>query len=218
MREQTLEVVRGEIISALSVDVRTQGQLDFDASMITNFGRRVRAVDEVTGQRIEKDPVRGRSGRTFKRSSCPLPPNAFFLTRITRAVNMQPEHLKSLALYAYAERCDWHHVETVAKHLWDDFKDQLDKPLREKKEKTLRNMVFLAMQNWKHQRQTDTDLHQPQRIRELLGISEHTWRRDWLPYWRQFHQLLSNTDEQVVKNVYRSTTKKATNQRIFCTA
>lgn len=209
IKQQTLYAVRDEIINALHVDVRTRGQLDFDGSMITVYGKRVRSVDDVTGQRFDPEPVRGRSTRPYKTNSCPLPPNAFSLSRTSRAVNMLPEHLNSLALYAYAERCEWHHVETVARDLWQAFLASQEKAFRAKKEKTLKGMVYLSMQNWKHQVQTDSDLYTPQRIRELLDINEHHWRRDWLPYWRQLHELLSDIDYQVLLNVYRTTSRKA---------
>lgn len=202
---QTLYAIRVEILSALHVDVRTRGQLDFDGSMITKYGTKKRPVDSVTGERFDPEPVRGRSGRTFKCSSCPLPPNAFSLLKTSRAVTMLPEHLNSLALYAYSERCEWRHVEIVAAAIWQKLLDSQDKPFRAKKEKTLKGMVFLAMQNWRHRLTAENDLHTPQRIRELLVISEHQWRRDWLPFWRQFHDLLSETDNQVLIHVYRAT-------------
>ena len=208
IKQQALQAVRSEIINSLYIDVRTKGQLDFDASMITNDGKRVRLVDEVTGQRLDPDPVRGKSSRTFKTNSCPLPPNAFCLSKTSKVVNMLPDNLNSLALYTYADKCSWRHVEIVSRGLWQAFKACQDKPFREKKEKTLKGMVFLAMQNWKHQVQTDLDLLEPARIRELLNINEHHWRRDWLPYWRQMHDLLSATDHQVLLNVYRTTGKK----------
>lgn len=209
IKQQTLCVVRDEVLSALHIEARTRGQLDFDASMITNYGRRVRQKDDETGQLIDNDPVRGSASRSYKTSSCPLPPNAFHLTRITRAINMLPEHQKSLALFAYTERCEWHHVETVARELWDAFLRKQDKAFRAKKEKTLKGMVYLAMQNWQHMLKTEADLHTPKRIRELLEINEHHWRRDWLPYWRQLHDLLTEFDEKVLSNVYRATCRKA---------
>lgn len=209
IEQQTLHAVRSEILSALYIDVRTHGQLDFDASMVTNYATRVRPVDEVTGQRFDPEPVRGRTGRGFKVSSCPLPPNAFSLLKTSRAVNMLPEHLNSLALYAYSERCEWRHIEVVAAVIWQRLLADQDKPFRAKKEKTLKGMVFLAMQNWRHLLTADADLHTPQRIRELLGINENQWRRDWLPFWRTYHELLSETDNQVLINVYRATSRQA---------
>ncbi|EOW7174548.1 bacteriophage antitermination protein Q [Vibrio parahaemolyticus] len=208
IKQQTLSFVREEIISALSADARTAGQLDFDASAITNYGRRIRRIDDITGQRIDSDPVRGSSSRTYKTSSCPLPHNAFWLSKITRAVTMLPDNLNSLALFAYAERCDWHHVETVSCELWATFLDAQEKALREKKKQKLKGMVYLAMQNWKSLLLTDREAHEPARVRELIGVSEQNWRRDWLPYWRQMHDLLSKTDEKVLVHVYRETSRK----------
>lgn len=209
IKQQTLSFVRLEIISALHTDVRTAGQLDFDASAITNYGRRTRRTDEVTGQRIDSDPVRGSSSRTFKTSSCPLPHNAFWLTKISRAVTMLPDHLSSLALFAYSERCEWHHVEIVSRELWAAFLESQEKALREKKKQKLKDMVYLAMQNWKSLLLHECEAHTPARVRELIGVSEQNWRRDWLPYWRQMHDLLSKTDEKVLVNVYRETSRKA---------
>lgn len=207
IKQQTLSVVRNEVISSFFVDVRTRGQLDFDGSMVTNYGRQTRRVDVITGQKIDSDPVRARSGRAYQTSSCPLPPNAFFLTQITRAVTMLPDTLNSLALFAYAERCDWHHVENVSRHLWSVFLDKQNKSFREGKKKKLKGMVYLAMQNWKSLLLTEREVHEPAKVRDLLGINEQNWRRDWLPYWRQMHDLLSEADEKVLVDVYRKTSR-----------
>jgi len=208
IRERTLHVVRDEIVKALFVEVRTPGQLDFDGSMITNYGRTIYKKDSVTGQRIDPEYVRGSAGRGYKTNSCPLPYDAFQSSRISKAVTMLPTHLNSLALYAYADRCDWSHVEVVSRHIWRLFLTSQSKKFREKKLKTLKGMVLLAMQDWKNRVQTDKELHKPARIRELLSINENQWRRDWLPYWRQMQELLSETDNQVLLNVYRKTSKK----------
>lgn len=87
IKQQTLSFVRLEIISALHTDVRTAGQLDFDASAITNYGRRTRRTDEVTGQRIDSDPVRGSSSRTFKDKQLP-----FTSQRLLANQNLQSRH------------------------------------------------------------------------------------------------------------------------------
>lgn len=209
VQHKVLYVVRSEIVRTLNIDVcvRGRGQLDFDASMITNNDKRGRSsyVDEVTEERIYPELVHATATRVSGGSRCPLSDDAFYLTRVTRAVNQLPENLNALALYAYSDDCHWDHVETVSCDLWNRFLSSQVKSFRAKKLKTLQGMVLLAMQNWKHTLQASADLHKPARIRELLGINENQWRRDWLPYWRQMHQLLSETDNQVLLNVYRAT-------------
>lgn len=208
VRERTLHVVRDEIIKALFIDVRTPGQLDFDGSMVTNYGRATSKKDEVTGQLMDTEYVRGSASRGYKTNSCPLAYDAFHSTKISRAVNALPDHLNSLALYAYTHRCEWRHVEVVSRHVWHLFLVSHPKKFRVKKLKTLKGMVLLAMQDWKNKIQTGKELNTPARVRELLKINENHWRRDWLPFWREMQNLLCDVENQVLMNVYRSTRKK----------
>ena len=209
VQHKVLYVVRSEISRTLNLELcaRGRGQLDFDASMITNNDKRGRSsyVDEVTEERIYPELVHATATRMSGGGRCPLPDDAFYLSRITRAVNQLPEKLNALALYAYSDDCSWDYVEAVSCELWGRFLAAQAKAFRAKKLKTLQGMVLLAMQNWKHTLRASADLHKPARIRELLGINENQWRRDWLPYWRQMHQLLSETDNQVLLHVYRAT-------------
>ena len=206
--QQALNIVRTEIISVMNVDARTGGG-GFVVEPSNRY-RRKKLVDEVTKQEVfDRDPYQATATRPHSGSSCPLPENAFLLTRTTRAINMLTPDLKSLAYFAYDQECKWDHVETVARELWAAFLKAQPKALREKKLKTLKGMTYLAMQNWQHVLTAAADLHEPARIRELLDISAHQWRRDWLPFWRQFHELLSLTDRRVLLNVYQSAGKAA---------
>lgn len=221
MNQQTLVCIREEMVDAMFLHIRSRGQLDLDESVITvRHVRRRRVdefVDEVTGEQskhlINDDPVRGYNSASYKSSSVPLPYNAFFHTKITRSLNMLPEHQKSLALFAYQDQCEWCHIETVSRWLWVEFLNAQSVAFREKKEKQLKGMVFLAMQNWKENLLTGRDEHEPAKVRELLGVGESNWRRDWLPFWRQFHDLLSSTDTEVLTHVYRSTQKTRADSR-----
>lgn len=218
MYQQTLSAVRDEIVSAMHVDVRTRGQLEIDGSAVVVPSRRSRiykvadqfpdSKDSNSSQSkelINVDPVRACESRSFKTSSCPLPANAFKSTRVTRVVNALPLDLFSLAQFAYAERCEWKHTEQVAKQLWAQFKSLQETAFRAKKLDTLKSMVFVSMQSWKHLVTTGGELYTPAKIRELLDLNEHTWRRDWLPHWRLMHELLSDTEQKVLKNVYEET-------------
>lgn len=205
---QTLQAVRNEIVEALNVQALTRGQLDFDSSMITNPHTRPIIKDSESGERIYTDPVRGIQSQGFKKSSCPIPSNIFFLTKITRAINVMDEQMSSLAYFTYCDDANWDHTESLAAHLWNCFLDKQTKTFRKKKAETLKNMVFLAMQNWRSVTLTDYVLHTPIRIRELLGINEHHWVRDWLPHWQAMHQLLDGLDKKVLKEVFNATQQK----------
>lgn len=205
---QTLQAVRNEILEALNVQALTRGQLDFDGSMITNPHTRPVVKDRESGERIYTDPVRGIETQRFKKSSCPMPSNVFFLTKITRAINLLDEQMCSFAYFTYCDDANWSHTEILAAHVWACFLDRQPKAFRQKKAATLKNMVFLAMQDWRSVTLTDTVLHKPVRIRELLGINEHHWVRDWLPHWQTMHQLLDGFDNKVLKEVFNATQQK----------
>ena len=205
IHNHSINSMRDELFDSLNVNALTRGQLDFDESSITVKKPRVIRRDDKSGQVLPFDPVRATQGKTFKCSSCPLPPHAFRQTRITRAVHMLDDSHSSFALFAYSDRCSWEHVEVVSKQLWQAFLDAQPKKLRAKKQAVLRRMVYLAMQNWKHQLTAEADLHKPKRIRELLSISEHQWRRDWLPFWRQMHDILTEHDTSMLERLHHAT-------------
>ncbi|MFT7565850.1 MAG: hypothetical protein ACI846_000136 [Pseudoalteromonas distincta] len=205
---QTLQAVREEVLQALNIDALTRGQLDFDSSMITNPHKRPIVKDEESGERIYTDPVRGNQSQGFKKSSCPLPPNAFFLSKITRTINLMTAEKFALAYYAYSDKSEWCHTETVAHHVWECFLAKQTKKFRAKKKAALKAMVYLAMQNWQSVTLHNRDTHKPARVRELLSINENHWVRDWLPHWRAMHQVLDGIDRKILTEIFN-----ATNQR-----
>lgn len=205
---QTQLAVRNEIIEALNVQALTRGQLDFDGSMIVNPHKRPIVKDSESGERVYTDPVRGCQTQGYKKSSCPMPSNVFFLTKITRAINLLDEQMCSFAYFAYCDDATWQHTEKLAAHLWALFLDKQPKSFRKKKAETLKSMVFLAMQNWRSITISDRVLHAPKRIRELLSINEHHWVRDWLPHWQTMHQLLDGFDNKVLKEVFHATQQR----------
>lgn len=207
---QTKLAVRIEIMQALNVHALTRGQLDFDGSMITNPHTRPVNKDKESGERIYTDPVRGIQTNRFKKPSCPLPSNAFFLTQITRAIHLLDEQMCSFAYFAYCDDATWQHTEVLAAHLWTRFLDKQTKAFRKKKKEILKSMVFLAMQDWRSMTVSERVLHGPKRIRELLNINEHHWVRDWLPHWQSMHQLLDGFDNKVLKEVFHATQQRRT--------
>ncbi|NRA78307.1 MAG: hypothetical protein HRU18_08855 [Pseudoalteromonas sp.] len=209
---QTQLAVRNEITEALNVHAFTRGQLDFDGSMITNPHTRPVNKDKESGERIYTDPVRGLQTNRFKKPSCPVPANIFFLTKITRAINLLDEQMCSLAYFAYCDDAQWQHTEVVAAYVWRRFLDKQTKAFRKKKTETLKSMVFLAMQDWRSVTVSERVLHGPKRIRELLGINEHHWVRDWLPHWQSMHQVLDGINNKLLTEVFHATQQRRTSQ------
>lgn len=209
LNPQNLTAVRFEIINALSIDVRTHGQLDFDASMLTIRHRRTRMLDEITEQYIDTEPVKAGCTKAFKKGHCPLPPNAFSLIRITKAVNTLPSDLFALTQFTSVERCSWSYVEILANAVWSHLQAVQTKKIRKKKTETLKGMVFLAMQNWKNLLISDRELHSTRRVTELLNVNESHWKRDWAPFWEQMHLILTGMEEQALTHVYQTTQNKS---------
>jgi|GEM_PF-3298225 len=202
---QELIAVRHEIIEALSLNVRTRGQLEVEASALIKENKRSVAKDEATGAVRFLEPLYAVQSTSYKTGSCPLHFNAFNHAKIARAVNALPDHLNAFALVAYSEQPAWVYTETVSFALWREFIALQSKAFRKKKEKQLKGMVLLAIQDFTHQLTADKPLHKPARIRVLLGVSESNWVRDWLPFWNQLNDVLQGFDEQVLSRVYEST-------------
>lgn len=203
--EQVVGTFRDLVIEALCVDARIRGQLDIDPAMITEFSR---GSSSRRGPLESKpDPIKGSSTRSSGSSSCPLSSNAFELSRISRAIKSLPGYQRSLAIYAYADSCKWECIEIVSRHVWHIFLAAQSDVLRERKLQVLKGMVYLVMQNWKSLLNTGIELYSPKRVRELLRLSPHHWVRDWLPYWKQIHELLSDLDEKMLSDVYQGSRK-----------
>jgi len=180
----TLQAVRVEIITAVNIHLLTRSRDDDSAETgISGNGCSV----------------------TFKRSTCPLPPDAFYYSQISKALNMLPVHLNSLSLVLYSDNPQWCHIECVAKEIWAKFEASQEKPFRVKKKKTLQAMVFLAMQEWKHYSQTGKSVHTPIKIQELLVTNEKNWHRDWSPFWQQLKEIICDEENRILEHVYYST-------------
>jgi len=199
--EQTNAAVRLEVQSALNVIARSKGQLSFQATVETSRTKRKRVIDDETEQALDLEPIRGTQSAGFKRSSCPLPDNAFVYSRTARVINELPSDLNSLAMFCYSDDCKWSHVTQTAQSIWKLFEKSQTKKLRKKKIETLRNMIFLAMQDWREQTLHGKVLHKPSRIQTLLDISEHSWRRDWLPHWRKMQAILAEQETLILNKV-----------------
>lgn len=202
---QTLQAVRNELTQAFNIDAFTRGQLDFDASMISNTHKRVVRRDVDTNEVIYSEPVRGSQSQGFKRSSCPLPSNIFFLTKVTRAAQALSSPSSALAHYTYSESTNWKSTEIVAAAVWSKYLAAQNKKLRSKKLETLKSMVFLAMQNWRSVTRYQKELHGPSRVRELLAVNEHHWHRDWQPHWKLMHEILDGFDQRILTEIYNAT-------------
>lgn len=142
---------------------------------------------------------------TFKRGTCPLPPDAFHYTQITRALNMLPVHQNSLAIFLFSDDPNWSDIESVAKETWATFEALQEKKLRVKKKKILQAMIFLAMQEYKCHSQTAKHVHTPTKVTALLGINEHHWHRDWYPFWKQMYAIIDDAERKVLEYVYEQT-------------
>lgn len=210
---QTLQAVREEVQQALNVEALTRGQLDFDSSMITNPHKRQIIKDEESGERIYTDAVRGVQSRGFKKSSTPLPHNAFFLSKISQEIHLMNAEKCSLAYFTYSDSAQWRHTEIVACDVWQRFLAKQEKSFRATKREKLKGMIYLAMQNWRCNVLRDCNQHTPKRIRELLKINEHHWVRDWLPHWRTMHELLDGIDQKILTEVFHATTNSKRTKR-----
>lgn len=184
INEQTLSVLRNELIESLGAPL----------------------IDRIS----EDSPVNGNGcSVTFKRSSCPLPHNAFELSRITRVVFMLPDNLQAWATYAYGPKQEWSSVQTITHELWQEFLASETCKFRKAKLEKLKGMAFLAVQDWRHQVLFEKELHTPGKIQELLSVSESNWRRDWLPLWRKMGALMAGIDREMLTRVYRNQPRKA---------
>ncbi|MFA0194455.1 bacteriophage antitermination protein Q [Vibrio sp. 10N.222.55.E8] len=184
INEQTLSVIRTELIEALGAPLLDRVSED---SAVSGNGCSV----------------------TFKRSSCPLPPNAFQLSQITRVVCMLPDNLQAWALYAYGPKQEWSAVQAVTHELWQEFLASETTKFRKKKLETLKGMAFLAVQEWRNQVLFEKELHAPGKVQQLLSVSEANWRRDWLPFWRKMGALMAGIDREMLTNVYRNQPRRA---------
>ncbi len=125
-------------------------------------------------------------------SRCPLPPWQFELTKVYKWVCTTPQ--SSLLHYLYQTDPSWPHETEALKLVWQYAQSQLELP--KDKETKLSILCWMALQNYRHALFHGKPAHKVKRVIEVSQVSEHNWRRDWLPFWRVFHEsvLLLETE------------------------
>ena len=128
-------------------------------------------------------------------SRCPLPPRQFELTKVYKLVC--GDSSSSLMHYLYQPSPSWQHETEALKLVWQYALEQIELP--KAKEGKLSVLCWMALQNYRHALFHGKPAHKVKRVIEVSKVSEHNWRRDWLPFWRQFHESVLALDAQALQ-------------------
>lgn len=204
--EQQFDWVRLRIFQAHSVHV--SGQPLFDGTQYCippSHTKRAKTKEE----RIEKElrgdlfQVKGRETRKGK-SSMPLPPWAFEDSRVVRVVNGLPEPQRHWVRYAYSDSYTWEDEAGAVTALWGEFEPTMGSVRGDTLQK-LKGMAYLCVQDFKNIKNRGKPAHMPSRIRQLTGVPDGNWRRDWLPRWRKMQKILADFDRQALAKILEVT-------------
>ncbi|WP_169828898.1 bacteriophage antitermination protein Q [Marinobacterium jannaschii] len=146
--------------------------------------------------------VHGVATRAPAKSSCPLSPFAFEDAKVVRAVNALPDDQRHWIKYAYCpeEVSGWEDESGAVVALWKEYEPQAGN-VRSSTRKTLQGLAHLCIQDMKAQVNRGKGAHSPARIRELLGVPEANWRRDWSPRWRAMQEIVRRLDRDGLEQV-----------------
>lgn len=140
--------------------------------------------------------------RPKKKPSVPLGPLAFQDAHIVRAVSkLPPEHLHWIR-YAYADSTDRSDEAGAVVALWESYAPTMGK-VQAKTQKAAQGLAHLAVQNAKRFINSGKDLHQPGRLRELLGVSEANWDKHWSSRWRAMNEQVREIDRAALGQLCR---------------
>lgn len=200
--EQQLDWVRLRIFQAYSLHIK--GKPLFDGTQYCVPASHIKRA-KTKEERIEKElrgdlfQVKGRESRRGK-SSMPLPPWAFEDSRVVRVVNALPDGQRNWIMYAYSDCYNWDNESGAVVALWKEFEPELE-GVRDDTLQKLKGMAYLCVQDFKNIKNRGKPAHLPSRIRQLTGVPEGNWRRDWLPRWRRMQQILTEFDRAALAKV-----------------
>lgn len=142
--------------------------------------------------------------RPRKKSGHPLPPTAFDDARLVRCVGALSPEYRHWIRYAYAD-AGWEDEAGAVKALWARVRPGLGK-LQNKTERRLKGLAHLAIQHGRRQANCGEPLYAPQRLRELLAVSEANFDQHWRPRWQALIDGVERMDEdglRLVLTAYR---------------
>jgi hypothetical protein len=224
--DSTYREVRKELLIALraSNEQSLPSQLDFSLSDVTNKHKPIERMlpkenpdnDDEPEVWITPESIETGTQRRFKTSICLLHPSHFAYNDFKAAVKRLPTPLHDLVQYCYAENHKWLNVELLTQSLWKSF--VLDprfnvKKMRAAKVKRLKGMIFLAVQNWQSLVKKQKPAHTNDSIIRLLGVNKNNWRRDWLPFWRVFCELIEELDKAALYEIHQQTWDRRKKER-----
>lgn len=177
------------------------------------FNDRVRLRDMTDNQRQAQRErelrrvttrVKATETRPKKGSTMPLPPWAFDNARLVQAIGRLPDQYQAWLRYAYADSKAWDDEAGVTRRLWEGFAPVLGKA----QAKTLaraKGLCHLAVQDHKARKNRGRSIHEPAKVRELLGVKESNWDQHWCPRWQAMHRLMDTIDREALAALWELT-------------
>lgn len=192
-----VEGLREEIVVAFAVPIRGRSTTDYadnSSPRFKNKPKRQIEIDEVTTVEIEVQPIRGAMGRRFMTASMPLLDNAFTCARMVRAINQLDDISRHWVHYAYKDGTDWEAITALTHYCYGLFKALNTEKLTPKTLKEIEALVFLALQNVRHEVREGQPRHKPQDVRELAGKKPDTWKKHWASRWASLNAIYRELD------------------------
>ncbi|HEY2455203.1 MAG TPA: bacteriophage antitermination protein Q [Scandinavium sp.] len=220
MNTQYLEFVRQQLILATAdLSGSTKGQLVAFAenAQFTATARsrgRKKIADPVTGRMVNPSspPIHGSQSRA-KGSHIPLVNHVEYCTASwRRAVLSLEEHQKAWLLWNYSENIRFEYQVAITQWAWAEFKGHLGaKRVAGKTMDRLKALIWLAAQDVKAELAVK-DVHEYQKLAELVGVAKSTWTETYLPHWLAMRNSFKRLDSSALISVTRSRSQqKSTN-------
>ena len=135
--------------------------------------------------------------RPKKKGGIPLGPLAFQDAHIVREVGrLAPEYGQWLR-YAYGDSTAWDDEQGAVVALWARSEPLFGK-MQAKTLKRVRSLTHLAVQSGKSRLNSGKEVHQPARLRDLLGVTEPNWDQHWAPRWKLYAEQLEQLDRDAL--------------------
>lgn len=223
MREQYIEYIRQQLITALSdFSGATKGQLQAwleNAQFVTGRFRRkkIKVRDDITGKwyTLDNPPVPGKQSLAKGSAIELILPVEYRTASWRRAVLSLEEHQKAWLLWTYGGSMCWEHQVTLVRWAWTQFRGQLGtRKIAGKTRERLKNLIWLAAQDVSMEIKSGVRRYEYQFLAVLSGVSKSTWTRIFAHDWLSMRSIFKSLDYEALRQAsVRCSQQKDTNRQ-----
>lgn len=213
MREQYIEYIRQQLITALSdFSGATKGQLQAwleNAQFVTGRFRRkkIKIRDDITGKwyTLDNPPVPGKQSLAKGSAIELILPVEYLTVSWRRAVLSLEEHQKAWLLWTYGGSTCWEHQVALVRWAWAEFRGQPGtRKIAGKTRERLKGLIWLAAKDVSMEIKSGVRWYRYQELAGLLGVTQKNWSETFTEHWLEMRSIFGRLDHEALLQVSRT--------------